>query len=81
MYTSMVLCIKEILIFSCKSKLTAVTFVIMQFAPTQSKSPDENVTLGQKSTTELTVNLNRHHSIKQRLGDRNLVSWDVNESC
>ena len=52
--------------FSCKSKLTAVAFVIMQFAPAQSKSPDENVTLGQKSTTELTVNLNRHHSIKQR---------------
>ena len=44
-----------------------MAFVVMQFVPAQSKSPDENVTLGQKSTTELTVNLNRHHSIKQRL--------------
>lgn len=36
----------------------------MQLVPTQSKSPNENATPGQKSTIELTVILNRHHSIK-----------------
>lgn len=66
-HKSMNLCMKDIPIFTCKSILTATAFVVRQFILAQSKSPDENVTLGQKSTTKLTVNLNRHHSVKQRL--------------
>lgn len=64
-----ILCIKERLIFSCKKNITliATAFVVMHFGPIKSGSPEESMTLGQRSTSALTVNLNRHHSVKQRL--------------
>lgn len=47
--------------------LKVMAFTAKQSVLAPSKSPDENVTLGHKNTAELTINLNRHHSVKQRL--------------
>lgn len=80
--SGIILCIKERLIFSCKKNITliATAFVVMHFGPIKSRSPEESMTLGQRSTSALTVNLNRRHSVKQRLR-ADSVSQNADESC
>lgn len=59
--------------------LTAVAFVAMQFVLTQSDSPEENVTLGQRRTTERAVNLNSQHSKNKASETRTLsVRMEMN---